>query len=181
MLLVTPTLPPVTLTPAAETRLIGFPLSFAPATPFNELLTFQWFADNAPIAGATQSSYTATTSSNSSGNYTLVVSNSFGVSTSTVATLSVLTPQAGYETAIVADSPLAYLRLDETSGTTAFDVAGGNNGFYFGNYELGQPGPLLFDPDFATTFTRTTNCLVGGIGATTLNFPGHLTFDRQLD
>lgn len=47
---------------------------------------------------------------------------------------------ARYIQAVLADSPLAYWKLDETSGTTAVDSKGGYNGTYTGGYTLGQPG-----------------------------------------
>lgn len=48
-----------------------------------------------------------------------------------------------YVAAVLADSPLAYWRLDETSGTTALDSSGnGKNGTYEGSLDLGQP-PLI--------------------------------------
>jgi hypothetical protein len=172
VLVVTPTLPPITLVPAAETRWLGSPLSFAPAIVPNQQLSYQWYLNSNAIAGATQESYTTTAAAGSIGSYTLVFSNSFAVATSAPATLSVLTPPAGYAATVVGDNPLSYFRLDETNGTTAYDYAGGNNGTYFGSYELGQSGALLFDPDFAVTFSGTTNSYVGGIGPTSINFPG---------
>ena len=77
----------------------------------------------------------------SAGSYTLVISNSFGAATSSVATLTVLPPPAGYASNILADHPLSYFRLDETNGTVAYDYAGGNNGNYYGSGLLfGNPG-----------------------------------------
>ncbi len=118
--------------PAAETRWIGLPPQLSlPRLLLNQQLFYQWdFNGQCPISWSDPVlSYTATTSSNSACNYTLVVSNSFGVSTSTVATLSVLiAAKAGYEATIVADKPLSYFRLDETSRAIAYDYAGGNNG-----------------------------------------------------
>jgi hypothetical protein len=43
---------------------------------------------------------------------------------------------------VVADSPVSYWRLDETSGTTAADVQGANNGTYQNSPTLGQSGAL---------------------------------------
>ena len=63
---------------------------------------------------------------------------------------------AGYSSAILADSPVAYWRLGETSGTVAADATGhGNAGTYAGaagSYTLGQPGALFQDGDTATQF-----------------------------
>ena len=47
---------------------------------------------------------------------------------------------ADYAAEVLADSPVSYWKLDETSGTTATDATGGNNGTYMGGYTLNQPG-----------------------------------------
>ena len=46
-----------------------------------------------------------------------------------------------YADEVIADSPVAYWKLDETSGTTANDAIGSNNGTYAGA-TLNQP-PLI--------------------------------------
>lgn len=168
-LVVTPTLPPVTLAPATETRWLGFPLSFAPASLPSQQLSFQWQFDGSAISGATLSSYTAP--ANTAGSYTLVISNGFAVATSTVATLSIKTSPDAYVSTILADQPLAYLRLDESSGPTAYDYAGGNNGTYFGNITLGVPGYSLIDTDTAAFFPGTALSYVGNINPD-INFAG---------
>ena len=74
------------------------------------------------------------------GSYTCVVSNSLGVATSAVVALSVVSgPNSPYAREIVALRPMAYWRLDETSGTVAYDYANGNNGAY-NNVGLGRAG-----------------------------------------
>ncbi len=172
VLVVTPTLPPVTLVPASETRWIGSPVSFAPASLPNQKLYYQWNLNGHAIGGATGSNYTATTSAGSVGSYTLIISNSYGTATSSISTLSVLTPAAGYATLIVGDNPLSYFRLDETNGTTAYDYAGGNNGAYYGNVTLGATGYSLIDTDTAAFFPGVADSYCGDIGATTINFAG---------
>ncbi|MBD2267379.1 M10 family metallopeptidase C-terminal domain-containing protein [Anabaena sp. FACHB-1391] len=48
-------------------------------------------------------------------------------------------PVGSYISTVLADVPLAYWRLDETSGTTVYDSSGnGYNGTYFGAVELGK-------------------------------------------
>jgi hypothetical protein len=48
-----------------------------------------------------------------------------------------------YASTILADNPLAYLRFDEASGTTAADLTGnGNTGTYTGAFTLGAPGAI---------------------------------------
>ena len=47
--------------------------------------------------------------------------------------------------------------MNETSGTTATDLAGGNdNAFYEGGYTLNQPGGLGADPDPAVALNGTS-------------------------
>ncbi len=171
-LVVTPTLSPIILTPAAETRWIGSPISFSPSNVVNQQFSYQWFSNSTAIPGATNTSYSAIAGSNSVGSYYLVISNTFGVSTSAVATLTILPAPPGYASTIVADNPLSYFRLDETSGSTAFDYAGGNDGTYNGGCALGSPGALLQNADAAVTFDGATNSYIGGIGATAINFSG---------
>jgi hypothetical protein len=166
-------LPALTIAPSAETRWIGSPLSFTPTDlDSNEQFTFQWSLNGVPIPGANQSSYTATAASNTAGTYTLLISNSEVSLLSAPATLSVLTPPNDYVATVLGDHPLSYFRLDELSGTIGYDYAGGNNGNYYGSYELGQPGYSIIDPDTAVTFSGTTGSYLGDIGATTINFPG---------
>ncbi len=173
VLVVTPSLPPTVLVPAEETRWLGFPLNFAPASLPNQQLSFQWFTNGSPVSGATSSFYTAPAVAGSAGSYTLVISNSFGAATSSVATLTVLPPPAGYASNILADHPLSYFRLDETNSTVAYDYAGGNNGNYYGSGLLfGQPGYSLIDADFAVTFPGVANNYVGDIGASAIDFHG---------
>jgi hypothetical protein len=53
--------------------------------------------------------------------------------------VTVVTPTA-YQQNLISLGPLAYWPLNETSGTTAFDLAGGYNGTYIGGVALAQPG-----------------------------------------
>jgi Concanavalin A-like lectin/glucanases superfamily/Fibronectin type III domain len=56
----------------------------------------------------------------------------------------------GYSSTILADSPAAYWRLDESSGTSAADATShSNTGTYTGGFTLGQPGALFGDADTA--------------------------------
>jgi hypothetical protein len=51
-------------------------------------------------------------------------------------------PGTPYSTAVMADGPVGYWRLGESSGTTAADVTGGQAGTYFNSPILGSPGLL---------------------------------------
>jgi autotransporter-associated beta strand protein len=112
-------------------------------------LTYQWSLNGTSLgSSATASSYTVTgaTSANA-GDYTCVIANgNLPNATTTAAHLTVLTPNA-YNSAVLTDTPLAYWRLDEASGTTAYDYVGGNNGTY-NNAVLNQtPGYSAIDSD----------------------------------
>lgn len=60
-----------------------------------------------------------------------------------------------YSAAVLADSPAAYYRLGETSGTTAADSSGhGNNATINGTVTLNSPGALPSDTDGSMLFTN---------------------------
>src|ERR1019366_10473622 len=64
------------------------------------------------------------------------------VSTASITPISVTVladPTAPFPATVLSDGPSAYFRLDEASGTTAYDYVGGNNGIYT-NVTLGLPG-----------------------------------------
>lgn len=61
--------------------------------------------------------------------------------------------ESQYVAAILADAPLAYWRLGESSGTVAADSSGnGHTGTYVGGPTLGVTGALFSDPDTAVAF-----------------------------
>jgi autotransporter-associated beta strand protein len=112
-------------------------------------LTYQWSLNGTSLgSSATASSYTVTgATSLNAGNYTSVIANgNLPNATTTGALLTVLTTNA-YNSAVLADNPISYWRLDEASGTTAYDYVGGNNGTYH-NVLLNQtPGYSVLDSD----------------------------------
>ena len=64
------------------------------------------------------------------------------------------TGTSNYKNVVLADSPLAYYRLDETSGTVAHDISGnGNNGVLAGVNTYSVAGLIYNDTDMAMTFT----------------------------
>ena len=66
-------------------------------------------------------------------------------------------PTPAYSAQVLADGPDGYWRMNETSGTTATDLAGGNdNMFYEGGYTLNQPGGISGDPDPAVALNGTS-------------------------
>jgi len=80
------------------------------------------------------------------GTYFAQVSNVLGVATSAVAHVMVYAP-GDYGLTVLADRPIHYYRLDETSGTTAADTGspGGKTGTLTGSVTLSQPSasPIL--------------------------------------
>jgi hypothetical protein len=70
---------------------------------------------------------------------------------------SSLPPPSPYAQVVLADDPVAYYRLDETSGTTARDFSGhGNSGTYIGGVHPGTAGAIANDSDPAATFDGAT-------------------------
>jgi hypothetical protein len=74
---------------------------------------------------------------------------------------------ATYVQTVLADHPIAYYRLDETSGTVAHDSSGnGNDASYDicgGQLGLGMPGALAHDPDTAAGLSNNGGA---GLGTT---------------
>lgn len=65
-----------------------------------------------------------------------------------------------YQDAVLADAPLGYWRLGESSGTTLVDSSGnGHDGTYMAGIALDQPS-LLSDPDAAALFGGAANAYV---------------------
>ncbi len=78
--------------------------------------------------------------------------------TATATTLPTAPPPSGYSATVVADSPISYWRLGETSGTVASDERGVNPGGYFNGPLLGQTSLLAGDSaNKAVTFDGTND------------------------
>jgi hypothetical protein len=93
-------------------------------------ITYQWFSNNVPVTSATSQIYTIS-NIQSSATYTAVLSNTAGTTTAGPVVITVLPrPSAPYPLAVLADHPLAFWRLDESNGVTAYDYWAGNNGIY---------------------------------------------------
>ena len=63
---------------------------------------------------------------------------------------------SAYRAAVMADTPLAYWRLGEATGTVAADQLATRNGTYANGPALGQPGALFNDPATSVGFNGTT-------------------------
>jgi hypothetical protein len=152
--------PVITQSPTNLQRYATMSASFTgQATSFLPAMTYQWMAgvqgsgtytnllNAGNISGVTTTNLVITNLSAANiADYVLVAQNEAGSITSLVATLNVqAVPSDSYGAAVVANSPVAFWRLNETSGTTACDYAGGYNGSYKGtagsSYKLNQAGP----------------------------------------
>ena len=83
--------PTITTQPAAQSVPLGQIASFSVATSGGGL-TYQWKVSGQPIAGATSASYVFTTTAESSGLYSVTVTNAAGSVTSNAAVLTVIVP-----------------------------------------------------------------------------------------
>jgi hypothetical protein len=109
-------------------------------------LSYFWYSNNTLVPAVTGTNFII---SNARVNATIycVVSNSIGVATSSVVSLTVLPlPTAPYPLTVIDDYAIGFWPLNEgpdngagNDGTTAYDYAGGNDGVYT-NVVLGQQG-----------------------------------------
>src|SRR5262245_55976417 len=83
---------------------------------------------------------------------------------------------SAYSDKVIADGAVAYWRLNETSGTTAVDVIGGNNGTISGGVTLNQGGATV-DGDKAMAFDGTTGKINVATGAYQTFGTGPLTVE----
>jgi hypothetical protein len=85
--------PLITTQPASQSVLAGQNVSFAVAASGTAPLQYQWFFNtNTPLSAATNSSYAITNAQlANAGQYTVLVTNAFGLATSSVAVLTVTT------------------------------------------------------------------------------------------
>jgi hypothetical protein len=135
-------------------------------------ITYQWSLNSTPILNATNSSFTVA-NAQANGTYACALSNFVGTAAIAPIALTVVAdPTAPYPLAVFADRPVAFYRLDETGGTTAYDTTGGNNGIYTNVQQDFTPGYApQSDPDPAAEFgaLANNNSYVGNV-PTYLNF-----------
>jgi predicted alpha-1,6-mannanase (GH76 family) len=140
--------------PANLFRFAGMTNSWVVAVNAGLPVFYNWCLNGMVIPAATNSSYQlANLQTNQSGNYTVVISNSFGVITSSIVSLTVVpVPAYPFGQAVLTDGALGYWRLDETNGIVAHDYISGNNGIYTPKVFLGQPGDKLLDTHTGVRF-----------------------------
>ncbi len=115
---------------------------------------YSWQRDGTSIPTATSASLSLTNLQTAqSGNYAVVVSNSFGAVTSSIVALAVVpAPAYPFGQAVLADGALGYWQLNETSGNVAHDYLTGNHGRYTPTVLLGQPGYNWLDTHKSARF-----------------------------
>ena len=138
------------------------------------LPTYQWFKGGTAIPGATSSVYTAPNVqlSDSGTNYSCRASNIFGFTNSTTLTLTVISPPVeSYPSAVLADSPSGYWRLNEAdngsgnNGAVAHDYRGGRDGSYSNTINAVTGYNPIADTDTAMSVGTLgpANCYVADI------------------
>jgi hypothetical protein len=175
---VPPTPPVIVLQPPANDILLaGATLNASVLASGPGTLTYQWYFNTSnQIAGATSAALAlANVQATNIGSYSCIVSNRYGTTNSTTLSLNVIAPTAYEAAAILADRPLAYWPLNETSGTTAYDIMGGNDGSYSNSPTLDVPGPSSYLPigvgfDGASQFALVPD-------SATLDFSGQVTLE----
>lgn len=125
----------VTTQPLNSAIMAGRTAKFTAGVVGDAPITYRWrknasnLSDGNNISGATTPTLLITgVTEADAGSYDLYVSNVAGSDTSTAATLTVVSSNSAplaYEAALRAANPLAYWRLDETTGTFAHDYWGG--------------------------------------------------------
>lgn len=150
--------PVITVEPATnETLLVGGTLHATLANIGPPPFTYFWFTNgsSAPISvSSTPALSVPDLQPGNAGTYSCIVSNQYGTELSSNLVLAVVAPTT-YEQVLLELNPLALWPLNESSGTTAYDIIGGNNGTYTGTFTLGQAGPTnaFFDSSLAVQFT----------------------------
>jgi Concanavalin A-like lectin/glucanases superfamily/Immunoglobulin I-set domain len=181
-----PSAPNINVQPASAIIFTNGTAKFSVTAIGSAPLSYQWFTNNITFPLSNGGNLTGTTSnvlqiSNAAlanvGSYFVVVTNSLGAATSSVASLSFIPLSGAYEAAVLTNNPFAYYSFSETnnpaSGTVvAYDSVGSFNGTYgvaSSNAFNGIAGPratadgLIGFPDSNTaldTVSNTTTSLV---------------------
>ena len=150
---------------ASETLLAGATLRASVTAIGNTPFVYRWFFNSGanPISTATNNPVLTVPNvqSGNAGSYTCLVSNQYGTAPiSSPLSLTVVAPTV-YQQALLTLGPIAFWPLNEISGSTAYDVIGGNNGTYTvssvvgSSYTLAQPGPtnaFFGNPNYSAQF-----------------------------
>ncbi len=143
-LAVDPAVPPtIDQQPVSRSVYVGGQASFSVAASGTTPLTYRWKHAGTNLPGATNATLIVTNCAVAqTGTYSVGLTNVAGGLVSSSATLDLVTPVAGsYEEIIVTNKPLAYWRLNESSGAIAFDFQGGHDGTVTDSITLGTAAP----------------------------------------
>ena len=172
--------PIFTRNPISLARFAGSPFTFTVGAGGTIPMGFTWRTNGVAIPGAFSSGsnvgsetlavYNGVASLANAGSYTAFATNEGGATESAPAILAVSPAPSGYTASVMGNSPIAYWRLSEASGTVAYDYIGTNNGSYF-NATLNQPGYSAIDANTAAAFAGE-NSYVGNISGANINFEG---------
>lgn len=168
--------PPVyTRQPHAVTVFAGSSPVFEAAASGYPPPRFQWLTNGVPVPGATSSAFTFSNAqvTDSGTAISCLASNTFATVPSASVTLTVIpAPTQSYPTAVLADHPVGYWRLNEgpdntagNNGVTAHDYTGGHDGIYSNAVIAVEGYNVASDPDTAADFGEVTtpNSYVAGI------------------
>jgi Concanavalin A-like lectin/glucanases superfamily/Fibronectin type III domain len=100
--------------------------------------------------------------------------------TASATTLAVTPPPSGYSAEVVADSPVSYWRLGESSGTVAADARGVNPGVYANSPTLGQASLLSADTTNKAVAFDGTNDNVRVANSATLGLSSPLSLEAWI-
>jgi len=118
---------------------------------------YQWTSNGVALPGGTNAilQLTNVQAALNGSVYQVLVSNPYGTTNSTAATVTVVTPNpASYANTMLMNGLLSYWRLGEASPSTiAVDYWGGNNGVYVNASQHYTPGALGLDDDGAVQLT----------------------------
>jgi hypothetical protein len=157
--------PTITDQPASRTVYPGGTASFTVTADGTPPFTYQWKHAGTNLPGATNATlFVSNCGAAETGSYSVGVTNVAGGRVSGSASLTLRTPTPGsFEERVVTNGPAAYWRLGETSGTIAYDYAGGNDGTYV-SVAQGQPGSVLGDSNGSAGFDGTSSYVTTGRG-----------------
>lgn len=168
--------------PANLVRFVGSSNVWSVTADAGLPVRYFWQLNGTNIPTATNATYQISSlQTNHSGTYTVVVSNSFGAVTSSIAALTVVSaPTYPFGQLVRSDLAVGYWRLDETTGNVARDSIASRNGEYSPKVQLGQPGNKLLDPHYAARFgyLATSNSCVTNLPVD-FAFSGNVVFSVE--